>query len=377
MRKRRTKPAYLKVIEGRKNTVSADDAAKTVPSRAVYLSLVLLASLLIAQILVGWAWRAVSRSGVHTLPTFKSTVDVSFSIPGTITFDENVLLAPCTGYIYYKIAEGQRVPLDKTLARITAAPLEKGDKAPAEKAENSEPVQRFKSWFLGGKEEAEEVVSSLTQDECETNVLAPCPGVVSLRLDGLEEFGPHGKFPYFSEEELQAKVCEPKVLNPGEKVHRFEPLFKIIDNYYWYFSAVLPPDLGRLVAGRTEVKLYFSFAPATPVWGRKVELTENEKDGALQITWCIGRELPDVFNRRLCEAEIVYKDLQGVLVPKSAIQEIDGKPGVYILEKGTIVFKEVDVLLEREHDLLVKNLEEQQRIVAQPAEVKEGQRLNW
>ncbi|MGI5823230.1 MAG: HlyD family efflux transporter periplasmic adaptor subunit [Dethiobacteria bacterium] len=377
MRKRRTKPAYLKVIEGRKKTVSAEVDEKNAASRPVYLVLVLLASLLIAQILIGWAWRAASRSTVSTLPTFRSTVDVSFSVPGTITFDEKVLLAPCSGYIYYKIAEGQRVPLNKTLARITAVPLEKGEQAPAEKAETSEPIQRFKSWFLGEKEEEGEAASLLPIDVNEANIVAPCPGVVSLRLDGLEEFGPQGKFPYFSEEELQAGVCESRITSPGEKVHRFEPLFKIIDNYYWYFSVVLPPELGRLVAGKTEVKLYFSFAPTTPVWGRKVELTENGKNGSLKITWCIGRELPDVFNRRLCEAEIVYKDLQGVLVPKSALQEIDGKPGVYILEKGTIVFKEVDMLLERENDVLIKNLEEQQRVVSQPAEVKEGQRLNW
>lgn len=376
MRKRRIKPAYLKVIEGRKKTAPANADEKNVTSRSVYLVLVLLASLLIVQILIGWAWQAASRSSVHTLQTFESTVDVSFSVPGTITYAEKVLLAPYSGYIYYEATEGERVPLDKTLARVTAAPLEKGDKTSAEKTETGEPVQRFKEWFLGDKEE-EDAASSLPLTEKETDVVAPCPGVVSLRLDGLEEFGPQGKFPYFSEEELQAKVCEPKVLNSGEKVHRFEPLCKIIDNYYWYYSVILPPELGRLIAEKTEVKLYFSFAPTTPIWGRKVEMTENEKDGSLKITWCIGRELPDVFNQRLCEAEIVYKDLQGVLVPKSALQEIDGRPGVYILEKGTIVFRDVDILLEREHDVLIKNLEDQQRVVAQPAEVKEGQRLNW
>jgi putative membrane fusion protein len=372
MRKRRQKTSYLKVIEGQGKASPMKTGGGGKPKWVYYL-LILLASFLIAQILIGWVWRTASQGFISTILAGESKVDVSFSIPGTITFEEKLILAPCSGFVYYKIAEGQRVPVDKELAEITTFPLEKGDNI-VEEVETSQSLQRIKNWFLGEKKE-EHTSSSPGQEK--SRVIAPQPGLISFRLDGLEEFGPQSKFPYFSKDELQNEICPGERLSPGEKVHRFMPLLKIVNNYYWYFSVVLPPDLGKLVAEKPKVKLYFSFAPEVPVWGEKVELRERGEDGSLEVTWCIGRELPGLYNQRRCEAKVVYKDLQGVLVPKSVLWEMEGRQGVYILEKGLIRFRDVDILMEREDDVLIENLEDRQRVVAQPASVKEGQRYNW
>lgn len=380
MKRRKPKPTYLKLIKGREEG-SAPAPAKAgedgVASRPVYIVLVLLASLLIVQILIGWAWRATVRPPIYTMPISQSTVDVTFSVSGIITFEERVVLAPCAGYIYYKIAEGQRVPLDKVLARITAMPLKKESAINTEEKETGEPLQRFKEWFLGEKKDEEEnELASFFPGQDETCILAPNPGLISFNFDGLEEFGPRSKFPYFSEEELQDKIGNDGPPNPGDEIYRFQPLCKIINNYYWYFSVVLPRDLGAVVVDKTKVKLFFPMDPATPVWGEKVEMRERE-DGSREVTWRIGRELPDLFKWRCCKAEIVYKDLQGVLVPKSALEEFENGQGVYVLEKGTVRYKKVKILLERDEDVLIKNLEDYQRVVTQPAGVYDGQRYSW
>ncbi len=375
MSKRRPTPDYLKVIEGQGKAAPTKAGDRGSP-KPVYFLLLLLASFLIVQMLTGWVWRTAGQSSISTILAGESKVDVSFSIPGTITFEEKVVLAPCSGFVYYKVAEGQRVPVGKELAVITTFPLEKEaeDEITEDAAETNEPLQRLKEWFLGEKKE--EHVPFLPVRE-ETKISVPQPGLVSICFDGLEEFGPQSNFPYFSEEELQNKICPAEPLCSGEKVYRFQPLLKIINNYYWYFSAVFPPDLGGLVAEKPGVKLYFSFAPDIPVWGEQVELKERGADGTLEITWRIGRELPGFYNQRRCEAEVVYKDMPGVLVPKSALGEVEGRQGVYLLEKGLVRFREVDLLLEREDDVLIKNLEDQQRIVANPERVKEGQRYKW
>ena len=69
--------------------------------------------------------------------------------------------------------------------------------------------------------------------------------------------------------------------------------------------------------------------------------------------------------------------MEGVLVPKSALLEIDDKTGVYILENGLVTFREIVVLMEKEDDFLVKNLELHEKVFMDPENVKEGQRFYW
>ncbi len=376
MNKKKLRASHLRVIEGRGKSGLAKVGNKSSP-KLVYLLLLLLVTFLIIQVLTGWVWGTVGQSAYSTILPVESNVDLSFSVSGTITFEEKVVLAPCSGFVYYKVAEGQRVSKDKELAVISAITLGEEAEGENEAVENNEPLQRFKEWFLGEKTVREPGFIPSLPVQGETTVSAPQPGLVSTCFDGLEEFGPQNKFPYFSEENFQNETCTAKQLCQGEKVDRFQPLLKIINNYYWYFSAVFPPGLGELVAEKPAVKLFFSFAPEIPVWGEQVELKEREDGGLLEITWRIDREIPGLYEQRRCEAEIVYKDMPGVLVPKSALVETKGSTGVYILEKGAVRFREIDLLLEKEEDLLIKNWKEEQRIITNPECVKEGQRIKW
>ena len=375
------RPSYLRVIEGKGlgKTVSTKAGVEDKGSLGpVYFILFSLASLLIVQMLIGWVWGPTGHSSLHTISAVESKVDVSFSIPGATSFKEEIVLAPCAGFVYYKIAGGERVPVDKELAIISAYPLAKEAENKSRDAvkmtETETSLQGFKEWFLGEKERQGHVPFTSLQEE--VKIYAPAPGLVAMNFEGLEEYGPQHGFPYFSGEDLQNKVCPAESLCSGDKVSRFQPLLKIIDNYYWYFSAVLPRDMGQLIAEKPEVKIFFSFAPETPVRGEQVELEEKE-DGTLLATWRIGRELPGLYDRRCCKAEIVYEEKPGVLIPKSALVEAGGKQGVYLLEKGAVRFQEVKLLLEKGEDVLVKNWEGQQRIIANPESVKEGQRFRW
>lgn len=380
MKKRRVRPgpAYLKVIEGRGKSVPARPEDKDSP-KPVYLFLVLTASLLIVQMLIGWVWGTSGQGSLSTVLAVEDEVDISFSVPGTITFEEKVVLAPCSGFVHYRTAEGQRVSVDKELAVITPSSLEnrmenRTASKDAEKTAGTDgSLQRARGWLLGEKKEEEEGRISPLPVREEIRVGAPQPGLVSFCFEGLEEFGPQSCFPYFSEEELQDIICPVEPLYSGDKVYRFQPILKIINNYYWYFSAVIPRGFGEQVAEKPKVKLCFSFAPDIPVWGEQVELTERDTDGGLEITWRIGRELPGLYQQRRCEAGVFYKDIPGVLVPKSALVETEGRQGVYLLEKGLVRFQEIDLLLEREDDVLIKSQGEQQRIIANPEHVKKNQ----
>jgi putative membrane fusion protein len=371
MKQKRANREHLKVLEGKGTDVRRTAGAG---KKNIYYLLLFLSLFLLIQILCGWIWGSAGQDTINTVLASEGTTDVSFSAGGIITFSEKVVLAPCSGFVCYEVTGGERVPVGKELASITDFPLKKADSEESESSD-AEYFQRVKDWLLGETEE--EPTNFFPANNKEMKIVAPLPGLVHLKMDGFEIFGPNSRFPYLTPEEFAEKGIEEKLLSSGERVLRSTPLLKLIDNYYWFFSAVLLPELGRLLPeNQQENKLFFSFAPDIPVQGRKVESRERD-DGTLEITWCIDRELPGLYEQRWDNAEIVYKKLEGALIPKSALVQKEDKKGVYVVEEGLIKFREVIVLTERENDYLVKNLEIYERVVTKPENVREGQSFFW
>ncbi|NMB41655.1 MAG: hypothetical protein GX996_06945 [Firmicutes bacterium] len=369
MRRKRTRPKHLKVIEGRGGGSKSTAEPGKKPAN---FFLIVLALFLLAQLLFGWIWNNTDDNTINTVLASEGVVDISFTVSGVATFSEKVILAPCSGFVYYEVEDGERVPVGKKVAIIADLPLEGENVMEDEEHMLTEPLQQFKTWFLGEKDTAAPLFAAGRK----TEVAAPQPGLVKLEIDGFEGFGPDTGFPYLMPGELEEKTPDEQVLYSGKMIHCSAPLLKILNNYYWYFSTILPSKYDRLLTEESQIKFLFSFAPDMPVEGRKVEEKERD-DGQFAVTWCIDRELPGLYKQRLCSAEVVYKKLEGVLVPKSALLEIDDKTGVYILENGLVTFREIVVLMEKEDDFLVKNLELHEKVFMDPENVKEGQRFYW
>lgn len=372
MSKKKGIKGHLKVIEG--SGQGAGRETEWYKKKPTYLLLFLLAFFLLAQILVGWVWGTVNQNVIATVSANEEIINMTFSTCGLITFDEEVILAPRPGFVYYDVEEGERVPVGKQLAAIMDFPLDKDEKEDEEK-EVMEYYEEIKRWFLHGDRSMD--YSSLFPRNEEMVVAASLAGLVNLQIDGFEKYGPVSSFPYMTEKEYQEKKFTEQRLESGEKVYRYMPLLRIMNNYYWYYSTVLPAEQGEVLADKSSVKLYFSFAPGTTVWGERVEVREREDSGEVEITWRMNRSLPYFYSQRFSNAEIVYKDIEGMLVSRDAVLEIDGKKGVFILENGLVSFLEVVILMERENSILVENLDPEHRIVTKPESVREGQRFYW
>jgi putative membrane fusion protein len=371
-RKKQEKRGHLKVIEGSGQGTGRE--AEWYKKNPTYLLLFLLAFFLLAQILIGWVWGTVNQNVIATVSASRENINITSSTWGLITFDEEVIFSPNAGFVYYNVEEGERVPVGKELAAIMDFPMDEDEKEKEEKGV-MEYYEEIKRWFLHG-DRGIDYASFFPKNE-RTVVSAPLAGLVNLQIDGFEKYGPVSSFPYLTEEEYEEKKFTEQRMESGGKVYRYMPILRIMNNYYWYYSTVLTAEQGNLLGEKTSVKLYFSFAPETPVWGERVEVREREGGGEVEITWRINRSLPDFYSQRFSSAEIVYKDIEGMLVPLDAVLEIDGKKGVFIVEKGIVSFLEVDIVLERDNSIIVNNLDPDHRIVPKPESVREGQRFFW
>jgi len=366
----------LRVIKGGMG-VPREKGKGSRQDRAAIFLLFLLGFLLMAQMLLSWAWGSFNRNAGGAITVAEGSVDLALTTGGILTFAEELLFAPQSGLVHYHVIEGERVPVGKGLAVITANPPENPYTMPEQAQGNWDYLERFRRWLLDDRNETYSLPSeSLSVHNREFEITAHRAGLVSLRIDGWEMFGPDTSFIYLNEEEFKQKAPELQVLGSGEKVFRFMPIMRIMDNYRWYYSTILPPEPGKMIAEEARAKLRFSFAPDRPVYAAKVEMREREQ-GDLEITWQINQAVGDFYNHRWSTVEIIYDRLDGALIPKDTMLDVDGQKGVFVVEEGTVVFQEVNLLEEKNDYLLVEGLSPSARVIAQPDRVKEGQRFLW
>lgn len=375
MDKARPARKRLRVIKGGMGVPREKEKGARQDRAAIFL-LLLLGILLMAQMLLGWVWGSFNRNTGGVITIAEGSVDLTLSTGGILTFAEELLFAPQSGFVNYHVIEGERVPVGKKLAVITAYQRENPDTGPEQAQGNGDYLERFRRWLLDDRNETDSPPESLPVHNREHEITAHRTGLVSLRIDGWEMFGPDTAFIYLSAEEFQQKTPDVRVLGSGERVSRFMPIMRIMDNYRWYYSTILPPEPGRSFAEEDRARLRFSFAPDRPVYAKKVEMREREQ-GDLEITWQINQAVGDFYNHRWCTAEIIYDRLDGVLIPQDTVLELDGQKGVFVVAEGTVVFQAVNLLAEKNDYLLVEGLAPNARVIAQPERVKEGQRFLW
>ncbi len=341
--------------------------------RPLYVLLLFLALFLLAQILIGWVWGTLSRSLIKTEMVVEGTYEKTLDLWGMITFREEIILAPASGFVYYNVENGKRVPAGQEIAVVSEFPLGQRADTPDD-PENGALLQQFKNWLLHEEEEQAEDYSHLFPGREAVGLHTPSAGVVNLVIDGWEEYGPDSAFVYLSEEEYQDKITEPEIMYSGKQVYRGQPLLRVVDNYAWYYSAVLPSAVGEALADRERGTLYFAFEPDEPADIQRVE-AERRADGDYEITWRVDYKVGDYLVQRWAAAHLVYDTEQGILLPKDAYWKQDGVDGVLVIEHGRVQFLEVELLGEQEDHFLVTGLSPHQQVVLNPARVREGQRF--
>jgi putative membrane fusion protein len=236
-------------------------------------------------------------------------------------------------------------------------------------------LARFKEWLAQGGSEENDRYLSLFLNNKESTIYSQQAGLISLKIDGWEAYGPKTAFPYITEEEFARRVYDERLMENGEHVTIHSPLLRVIDNYSWFFSTTLPAYPGEIFAEEQRVAIYFAFAPDRPLTGVLTKV-RRELDN-WEFTWVMDRSVDDFYNQRWSDAEIVYDVITGISVPRSALTEIDGLAGVYLVEKGFVTFRKVIILGEKDDFYLIENLETYQEIVLEPEKVKDGQRFYW
>ncbi len=344
--------------------------------------------LILMQVTYKWvnSWLYFRR--VQVVVAEESSVDSVLKTEGIIVRNEKVVFSDNAGMVLGKIPEGDRVHVGGEVITMIPDYFE----AP-EAVEEEEPhqvvkfFQAVRDWiydkfFIARDTPVKDGVAESDINYSEFGdvipVDSPIAGLVSYQIDGLEErYIPDYPYDLLQRyRQYEDKPAEGQSIDRYTIVPRGSPIFKIVDNYEWFFSIAVDHETGRLIGNRNNVEVTFSFAPDDPVSGYKVDLEMDRDSGLTFVTYRFRRQLPGFSRYRWVDADIKYHTVQGVKVPSRAVfKDSDGEEGLYLNDQGIVIYKQVKVIYREKEFFLIEGINPESIVITRPDLVQEGQLL--
>lgn len=168
-------------------------------------------------------------------------------------------------------------------------------------------------------------------------VKAEKSGIVSYRIDGLEETLNTGDFT-----KITKSLLEGFNLKTGQVIPTNEESGKIINNFYCYISCILYSDEAKKAEIGDKIKIRLTNLNEI---NAEIICKTDESDGSVVLTFRIDDAVEDLIGYRKISVDVIWWSSSGLKVPNSSIIEKDGKSYVIRERAGyqdKILIKVVD-----------------------------------
>ncbi len=171
-------------------------------------------------------------------------------------------------------------------------------------------------------------------------IKAPVSGIVSYRVDGLEDVLKVEDFSKFNKEFLHNLD-----LKTGQTVGLSEEMGKIINNYQCYiiFNSKSNEAKNSKVGDTIKIRLQNS-----NVINATIENIINEEDKTKTITIKITKNIEDLISYRKISFDIIWWSEEGYKIPTEAIKEEDGKS--YIIRNRNGYYDKMLIKILKQND---------------------------
>lgn len=146
-------------------------------------------------------------------------------------------------------------------------------------------------------------------------VKAPMSGLVSYRVDGLEETLTPDNFGALSKEYLESLD-----LKTGKIVATNEECGKVIDNFSCYIATITSSDGAKNAQVEDNVKVRLSNNVEVPA---EIVNIINEEDGDIVIILKLTEQIEELTNYRKITFDLIWWSASGLKVPNQAIVNVD------------------------------------------------------
>ena len=109
-----------------------------------------------------------------------------------------------------------------------------------------------------------------------------------------------------------------------------DPVAKVVNNYVTYLAICVSKKESKHFDIGNDIKISFN---DEEIDGKVYKKYQNESD--IVIIFKITNQNVEIYDTRVEEFDIIYKQIEGLKIPKNSIKTVDGKKGVYVVNKQT------------------------------------------
>jgi len=299
--------------------------------------LVLAAAAAVAGGIGHWAWMKLARARVKVDMARVGVLEETTALEAVVLSSENVITAPAEGRFYPLVAEGEKV--------------RKG--------------QRVGS-MLGreGAGRAGEVVA----------VFSPANGIFCLHTDGMEGMFTRSNWERIDFFELLAASKNEERREPSGWVQQGAPVARVVDNLEDTLLAIEVPA----AAGESWEGSYFELwvkIGAGDSYKRAAKIDQIKTGEKIRVLLSLGYFCEELLHQRKVELPVAFKRWKGIVVPAECVVKRGEENGVFVVRKGKVVWKPVEVKAFLQGQAVLGGLEEGELVIQNPRWAWEGMLL--
>ena len=298
---------------------------------------------------------------METLVIKNETMKLKVSAKGLIIRDEYLIKSDRSGNIKSIARDGGKLKKGDTLAAIY---------------NNSKNLEENKNKIVQLNKEIEELgieyensKSNLSRDLIDTKIKIkkeqraalnnennkninylniPTSGVVSSRYDGYEEIYTLDKLKNLTSKDIEEVENDYKKIDiENTFIKESEVVARIIQSDYSYIAIFTEDDIFE---ENQNVEIIFD---SENVQGNVEKIYRKGDDNV--VIFKISNQNVEIYDTRVKEFDIIYKQIDGLKIPKQSIEEVNNQKGVYVLnqETGKVDFIELKTIQYEDDEFIV------------------------
>ncbi len=208
-------------------------------------------------------------------------------------------------------------------------------------------------------------------------VLSPEAGVVSYRLDGLEETLTPESIGQYGTKQLVTMARRTAAIADQSRVQAGDSVAKIIGDAEAYVSTIVTnAEADRLALAGDATLRFPGFEGRRETEASLFHVGDREKNGYCVVTYLAHELLEGMVSARQVDVTVVAHVYSGTVLPSKAIVHRGGQDGVFIMEGGIVCrFRPVDIVGGSGGEVVVDGILPGTQVISTPWLVREGTRI--
>ncbi len=277
---------------------------------------------------------------IDTLAIERETLELKVSEKGLIIRDEYLIKSNQSGIIKSMANNGEKLKKGDALAAIYSSKNLEENKSKI--VQLNKEIEELEAEYRDSKSGiSKELINVKIKNKKEQRIVLndenkknvhylnmTTSGVVSNKYDGYEEIYTLDKLANLTSKDIEDAENNYKELNiENTSIKESEVVARIIQSDYSYIVICSEEDIFE---ENQKVEIVFD---SENIQGNVEKIYRNGNDNV--VIFKISNQNVEIYDTRVKEFDIIYKQIDGLKVPKQSVEEKNDQKGVYVLNQET------------------------------------------